>query len=129
MQCPCDPTKKYSDCCKKAHQDIFTVTTAEVLMRSRYSAFVLANIWYLQKSHHSSTRPSKDEKRAIEKWAKSVDWLKLDVKTTTGGSADDDTGTVVFKAFFIENGAMNVIHENSTFCKENKHWVYLGANE
>jgi len=59
MQCPCNPNKKYSDCCKKAHQDIETVQNAEALMRSRYSAFVLADIEYLQKSHHSSTRPSK----------------------------------------------------------------------
>jgi len=129
MECPCDPSKKYSDCCQKAHQNILSVTSAEALMRSRYSAFVLANITYLQRSHHSSTRPSKREKTAIEKWTKSVDWLKLDVLTITESTVADNTGTVEFKAFFMENGAINVIHENSKFCKENKHWVYLGAYE
>jgi SEC-C motif-containing protein len=121
MQCPCNPNKKYSDCCQKAHQNINAVTSAEELMRSRYSAFVLANIEYLQKSHHSTTRPSKREKKEIEKWTKSVNWLKLEVLNTT-------RDTVEFKAFFMENGAINVIHENSKFCKENNHWVYLGAN-
>jgi len=58
-----------------------------------------------------------------------VDWLKLDVLAITGGTADDATGTVAFKAFFMENGVMNVIQENSSFCKENGYWVYLGACE
>ena len=122
MQCPCNPNKKYSDCCKKAHQNINSVTSAEVLMRSRYSAFVLANIEYLQKSHHSTTRPSKQEKREIEKWTKSVNWLKLEILSSTND-------TVAFKAFFMENGAINVIQENSNFSKENGNWAYLGANE
>ncbi|SDW85360.1 SEC-C motif-containing protein [Lutibacter oricola] len=121
MQCPCNPNKTYIECCKKAHLDINSVTTVEQLMRSRYSAFVLANIPYLQKSHHSSTRPSKKEKREIESWTKSVNWLKLEVLNST-------EDTVEFKAFFLENGAVNVIYENSKFVKENEHWVYLGAN-
>jgi SEC-C motif-containing protein len=129
MQCPCNVDKKYSDCCKKAHKNIGSVSSAEVLMRSRYSAFVLANIEYLQKSHHRKTRPSKKEKRDIEKWAKSVKWLKLDVLNTTKGTTNNTTGTVEFKAFFMENGTINVIHENSKFSIENNHWVYVGANE
>ena len=47
-------------------------------MRSRYSAFVLANGDYLMATHHKSTRPIK-EKKAIVKWAKSVQWLKLEI--------------------------------------------------
>jgi SEC-C motif-containing protein len=127
MQCPCTPSKNYNDCCGKAHKNILSVTTAEALMRSRYSAFVLANIAYLQKSHHSSSRPSKIEKRSIEEWTRSVSWLRLEVLGTTKGALDDITGTVEFKAFFMENGKVNVIHENSEFCKENEHWVYVGA--
>ena len=120
MQCPCNPSKKYKDCCQKAHKNIETVSSAEALMRSRHSAFVLANINYLQKSHHSSTRPTKREKRAIEKWTTSVNWIKLEILNTT-------EDTVEFKAFYMEHGINAVIHENSLFCKENNHWVYLKA--
>ncbi len=119
MQCPCNPTKKYRDCCFKAHENIHSVTSAEALMRSRYSAFVIANVAYLQASHHSSTRPSKREKKDILAWTKAVTWIKLEIINTT-------ETTVEFKAFFIENGSIDVIHENSIFCKENDHWVYLG---
>ncbi|MDV7187427.1 YchJ family metal-binding protein [Lutibacter sp. TH_r2] len=122
MQCPCNPEKDYKNCCQIAHKNINSATTAEQLMRSRYSAFVLANIDYLQKSHHSSTRPTKKEKREIEKWTTSVNWLKLEVLNST-------SDTVEFKAYFMENGSINVIHENSKFVKENGHWVYLGAAE
>ena len=129
MQCPCNIHKKYSDCCQKAHQNIGSVSNAEILMRSRYSAFVLANIEYLQKSHHSKTRPSKKENRDIEKWTKSVKWLKLEVLNTVKGTLNDALGTVEFKAYFMENGVFNSIHENSKFTLENNHWVYVGANE
>ena len=128
MQCPCNPSKKYSDCCKKAHQNIETVITAEQLMRSRYSAFVLANINYLHNSHHSTTRPTKKENKEILLWTKSVEWVKLEVLTTSKGSITDLEGTVEFNAFFMVNGKIDVIHENSSFCKENKHWVYYEAN-
>ena len=120
MQCPCNPNKKYSDCCQKAYQNINSVTSAEQLMRSRYSAFVLAKIDYLQISHHISTRPSKKEKKEILKWTKSVDWLLLEVLNAT-------INTVEFKAFFMENGKIDVIHENSSFIKEKNYWVYLSA--
>ncbi|QXP67623.1 YchJ family protein [Polaribacter sp. AHE13PA] len=120
MKCPCNPSKLYVDCCKKAHQNIHTVATPEILMRSRYSAFVMANIDYLQKSHHSTTRPSNLEKKEILTWTKSVEWVKLDVLEST-------ENTVEFKAYFYENGSLNLIHENSFFSKENDHWVYQSA--
>ena len=120
MKCPCNPNKLYSNCCEKAHNNIHSVKTAEALMRSRYSAFVLANIDYLQKSHHSSTRPSNKEKKEILNWTNSVDWIKLEIINST-------ETIVEFKAYFIENGQMDVIHEKSSFIKENDYWTYLKA--
>ena len=120
MNCPCNPNKLYKDCCKKAHKDITTVNSAEQLMRSRYSAFVLANIKYLHKSHHSSTRLSKKEYKELEKWTKSVKWNNLEV-------VNSSENMIEFKASFIENGSFDLIHESSIFCKENNYWVYLNA--
>lgn len=128
MKCPCNPNKNYTDCCKTAHDNINSVETAEQLMRSRYSAFVLANIEYLQKSHHSSSRPKTKDKKEILAWTKSVQWLKLEVINTSKGRKTDTTGTVEFKAYFIENGSIDIIHENSEFSKENNHWVYVKAS-
>ncbi|WP_317132878.1 YchJ family protein [Pseudotamlana haliotis] len=102
--------------------------TAEQLMRSRYSAFVLANGDYLIESQHSKTRQPK-EKKAIINWAKSVQWIKLEVLETTKGQIEDTEGTVTFNAYFYENGKVDVIHEKSAFVKENNLWTYLGLSK
>lgn len=125
MSCPCGTQKTYSECCEPAHKNISSVTTAEQLMRSRYTAFVMANGDYLMDSHHSSTRPT-SEKEAIVSWAKSVSWIRLEVLETTKGGPTDTEGTVSFNALFFENGEVDVIREKSAFVKENGHWSYLG---
>ncbi len=125
ISCPCGSNIKYINCCEIAHKDIKKVKTAEQLMRSRYVAFTMANVGYLMSSHHSSTRPSK-KKKSIEKWAKSVNWIRLEVLETKHGNEDDNKGTVTFNAFYFENGKVEVIHENSAFIKENGNWMYLG---
>lgn len=123
--CFCGSALEYSLCCGKVHTNINAAKTAEQLMRSRYSAFVLANGAYLMQSHHSSTRPLKD-KKAIIIWAKSVTWVKLEIIGKTKGSEHDEEGTVTFNAYYYENGKLEVIHEKSVFKKENTHWTYLG---
>ena len=123
--CFCGNTKRYIDCCKTIHDNILNAKTAEQLMRSRYSAFTQGNGDYLMQSHHSSTRPVKD-KKAIVSWANSVQWIKLEVLSTTKGKENDMEGTVTFKAFFYEKGKVSSIDEKSAFVKENGHWVYLG---
>ena len=123
--CYCGSGISYKTCCAIAHNDIKKVKTAEQLMRSRYTAFVLCNIDYLMESHHSSTRPN-HEKSEILKWAKSVKWISLEVLNCIKGTDLDEEGTVEFKAFFNELNKDMVIHEKSKFVKEDGAWVYLG---
>lgn len=128
MNCPCGSQTPYANCCKKVHENLENARTAEQLMRSRYSAFVLANGDYLMASHHSKTRQPK-EKKAIVAWAKSVQWIKLDVLETTKGLEKDNEGTVTFNAYFYENGKVDCINEKSAFVKENNLWTYLGLSK
>lgn len=123
--CPCGKNIDYNDCCGAIHLSKSKAETAEDLMRSRYTAFTLADGDYLMKSHHSSTRPL-SEKKAIVKWAKSVKWIKLEILNTTKGLENDTEGTVEFKAYFETKGKEQFIHENSTFVREANKWVYLG---
>ena len=128
LNCPCNSNNTYINCCELIHIDISKALTAEQLMRSRYTAFVKANGNYLNKSHHSSTRPkSKKEKLEIVEWAKSVTWIKLEIIGSQNGSINELEGYVEFKAYFLENGIINNIHENSKFVREHGHWVYLEA--
>lgn len=121
MNCYCGTNKPYESCCEIFHLNGGKTVTAEQLMRSRYSAFVLANGDYLMQTHHESTRPIK-EKEAIVAWAKSVQWLKLEILETT-------EDTVTFNAFFTYKGEADYIHENSKFVKQNSIWYYLGYTE
>ncbi|NQY28613.1 MAG: SEC-C domain-containing protein [Flavobacteriaceae bacterium] len=123
--CPCGSNKTFGNCCAIAHNNIEEVSTAEQLMRSRYTAYALGNIEYLMSSHHSLTRPNKEQDEILN-WTKSVIWLSLEILNSSNGSASDIEGTVEFKAHFEEVGATQVIHEHSKFVKENGHWVYLG---
>lgn len=128
MNCYCGNNKTYKKCCEVFHLNNGKTETAEQLMRSRYSAFVLADGDYLMDTHHGSTRPIK-EKKAIVKWAKSVQWIKLEVLEITNGLESDIEGTVTFNAYFYENGNIDVIHEKSAFLKENNQWLYLGLRK
>ena len=127
MNCYCGTNKTYQNCCEVFHLNNGKTESAEQLMRSRYSAFVLANGDYLMATHHKSTRPIK-EKKAIVKWAKSVQWIRLEVLETSEGTKDDIEGTVNFSAYFFENGKVDVIHEKSAFVKEDNSWYYLGLS-
>lgn len=128
MNCYCGSLNPFTNCCEKVHKNLAEAKTAEQLMRSRYSAFVVANGDYLMASHHTKTRNLK-EKKSIVAWAKSVQWIKLEILETSKGKQNDSEGTVTFNAYFYERGTIEVIHEKSAFVKENNHWKYLGLSK
>ena len=126
MNCPCGRNTEYKNCCAKSHQDISNALTAEDLMRSRFTAFTKANGDYLLLSHHSTTRPENSSE--IVTWARSVEWISLEILNTTKGVENDSEGTVEFKAHFKEKGKKRFIHEDSKFVREGRNWMYLGFN-
>lgn len=123
-RCLCGNNQTFEKCCGLIHDGKKDVETAEELMRSRYSAFVIANGDYLMNSHASKTRDI-SSKSETEKWAKSVKWLRLEIIDTTNGKLGDKTGVVEFKAHFKEKIFKRCIHERSNFIIEDGKWVYL----
>jgi len=124
MNCPCNQLRNYEECCGKIHQLIFNAQTAEELMRSRYSAFVLDKMDYLKLSHARSTVHTFNFS-SVSIWTKSVKWFKLEILLIQNGNKNDSTGFVEFKAYYEENSTLNHIHGKSRFIKEDQHWVYL----
>ncbi|MQM32004.1 MAG: hypothetical protein CRU78_16430, partial [Candidatus Accumulibacter phosphatis] len=55
--CPCGSERPYAECCGPLH-DGAAAPDAAALMRSRYSAYVLAIEAYLLSTWHPSTRPT-----------------------------------------------------------------------
>ncbi|WP_378187896.1 YchJ family protein [Aquimarina sp. W85] len=126
--CPCGKKQPYNVCCAPIHTNIARAVTAEDLMRSRYTAFVMANGNYLMQSHHTTTRPINDKLKIIT-WAKAVQWIRLEILQVIRGSATDLDGEVHFIAYFFEDGQVQNIDEHSKFVRENDHWSYLGIVE
>ena len=125
MKCYCCSDIEFADCCQPFTGGISKPLTAEKLMRSRYSAYAIAAVEYLVKTTHPSMRKFHDAE-AIESWAKSSIWEKLEIVAKSGGEVKDKAGVVEFKAYFAdaESGAQ-VHHEISSFRKELGRWFFV----
>lgn len=124
--CPCGSKIAKEQCCMPIINGDKNAATAEALMRSRYVAYTLAKVNYLLLSHHSKTRPTK-EKNSIERWAKSVQWVGLQLLSKEAGLENDQIGMVEFRALYIEDGKLHEIHEKSLFEREKGKWVYTSG--
>jgi SEC-C motif-containing protein len=119
--CPCLSGEQYNDCCGRFHRGNAEAPTAEQLMRSRYSAFVVRDAAYLLRTWHPDTRPGELELDPA------TEWRRLDIVSTNRGGPLDSEGTVEFKAHFRHDGERGVHHETSRFRRENRRWFYLDA--
>ena len=116
--CPCGGGS-YGACCGPFLDDAEAPSTAERLMRSRYTAFALHDRRYLLRSWHPSTRP-----RRLE-LDDHTEWRRLVVIDTVAGSPDDETGVVEFRAIYREGGVRGELHERSRFVRDAGRWSYL----
>lgn len=118
--CPCGTGGVYGSCCGPIHADGAGLgTTAEQLMRARYSAYALKDGPFLLTSWHPDHRPDSvsfpDEQR----------WLGLTIVDTTGGGGLQTEGTVEFKATFTRGEQHFELHELSSFRREGGKWLYV----
>ncbi|MCX7125024.1 MAG: YchJ family metal-binding protein [Gammaproteobacteria bacterium] len=120
--CPCGSQKLFSACCEPYINGTKNAQTPEILMRSRYSAYSLAKIDYIQKTMCGKAAKDYDPINA-HRWASDVHWIGLAVKHTS--KIKKDTGTVTFTARFSENGKENSIDEKSIFKKIKGVWFYV----
>ncbi|WP_254779959.1 MULTISPECIES: YchJ family protein [unclassified Arthrobacter] len=120
--CPCLSGEQYGDCCGRFHSGEADAPTAEQLMRSRYSAFVVLDPGYLLRTWHPSTRPDSMELDP------DMQWRRLDIVSTTNGGPLDTAGTVEFAAHYRLDGDRGVQRELSRFVREDKRWFYVDGD-
>lgn len=118
--CFCGSELNYTHCCEPFHHDSQHAITAQALMRSRYSAYVLQNADYLLSTWYKSTRP-----KELDFSHENVTWKKLEILSTKKGGEKDDKGRVEFQAFYEQNGQSLVMHEISRFKKFGGKWFYV----
>jgi SEC-C motif domain protein len=100
------------------HEGRTAAATAEQLMRSRYSAFVVRDAAYLLRTWSAATRP-----RELD-LEDDIEWTGLEILGSTGGSAFHAEGTVEFRADYVAEGEAGHQQEDSRFLRENGAWVY-----
>lgn len=89
-------------------------------MRSRYSAFVLAQADYLLATWHPRTRPASLLLETETKW--------LGLEVLSHQSSGPDQATVEFVARSRRGGgSAQRLHEVSEFVREDGRWLYVEA--
>lgn len=125
--CPCGSQTTYDQCCGIYIDTKVYPQTPEQLMRSRYTAYSLANIDYIIKTMKGIPLTNFNANEAKE-WAQSITWLRLQVLQAY--LETPEKGFVEFSAAFIDRNTLKVIHELSEFHKENDVWFYVhGINK
>ena len=121
--CPCGSNSAYTSCCEPLIHGARAASTAEQLMRYRYSAYVKKELGYLLSSLHPEHRSDYDE-RSSRAWSESAEWHGIRIVKTAGGEADDTEGQVEFVVSYTEKGLKQEHHELSSFKKENGTWFF-----
>jgi SEC-C motif-containing protein len=126
--CPCGSGLSYEECCRPLILGERAASSAEQLMRSRYSAYVEKEIPYLRTSLHPDHRKDYDEKSSRE-WAESAEWHGLQILETAGGGPDDAEGEVEFVVSFTQKGVRQEHHERSQFSRHGGDWYFVSGKE
>jgi SEC-C motif-containing protein len=118
--CPCGSGRPLAACCGVYLENQAEPPTAEALMRSRYTAFVLRHAEYLLATWDPTNRPKR-----LDLAQDRTEWLGLEILRTESGSEEDSDGRVEFIARFRSQGMEQALHEDSRFRKQAGRWFYV----
>lgn len=121
--CPCGSGVPYSECCEPIISGDRQATTAEQLMRARYSGYVFAKMDFVFESTHPDHREGYDH-AGTKEWAETAEWQGLEIINTDKGGKDDSVGEVEFIARFIEKGNNRAHHEAGQFKRKDGRWYF-----
>lgn len=119
-ECPCGSLLPYVECCGMYHTQKTHAPTAETLMRSRYSAFVLQLSEYVLATWDKTTRP-----KTLDFEEDQTVWTRLEILNCKKGLAKDEKGLVEFKAHYQLHDKEYILHELSRFVRRQGQWFYL----
>lgn len=122
-RCPCGSAQPLADCCGRYHAGQLA-PTAESLMRSRYSAYVLGLIDYLKDTTLPAQQPdlNLDSMRA---WSEQSTWLGLQVEESELLEGTPAHAQVVFTARWSDAEGEHTHRECSAFVHCDDRWYFL----
>jgi SEC-C motif-containing protein len=125
VNCPCGSEKTYKECCEPIIKGKKKAETAEALMRSRYTAYVVGEVEYLGRTLDSRGREEFDIESTRE-WSKDTDWKELEIVSVEQGGLDDENGIVEFIARYEMDEQLLEHHERASFKKSDAgEWEFV----
>lgn len=121
--CPCTSGRPLEECCQPLI-DGAPAPTAEALMRSRYTAFVLGRLEHLDRTLAPEKREDVDHAE-VEASSREAEGLGLEVRTA---AEDGDTATVEYVARFKLHGQQIAHHELARFRRDGDGWLYVDGD-
>ncbi|MDG1581373.1 YchJ family protein [Pseudomonas sp. GOM6] len=121
--CHCGSGDPLEACCDKYHQGT-PAPSAEALMRSRYSAYVLGLIDYLR----DTTLPAQQsglDLAGIRAWSLGSTWLGLEVESSEVIGAQPEHAFVTFTASWHDGTSQHSHRERSAFVQRNGRWYFI----
>ena len=126
IDCPCGAVNAAGDklsfdsCCGPLLHQLTSAITAEQLMRSRYTAYVMSDFNYLRQTWHPDTCPSDlNESNCIK-------WLGLQILSCS--ESEQELAEVHFVARYKIHGRAEKLEEHSRFKKINHTWFYVDGD-
>ncbi len=117
--CTCGSGKLFEACCESLLSGQRPASTAEELMRSRFTAHVAQDFVYLHRTYlETAKKPYVEETPTTD-----ISWTKLEIHAHEPGSSPD-IAFVEFSAYFVEGGADRVLQEKSEFRRIDSQWYY-----
>lgn len=124
--CYCCSEKNYQACCEPYHLGTALPSTPEQLMRSRYSAFSIKDMAYIEKTMREKALQVADLEQT-EEWLNHINWKNLSVLKSE--SSKESSGVVHFIAEYEENGQARRLEEISEFKKIAGKWYYVHGRQ
>ena len=124
--CPCGSGLSLAECCGPCLDGAAWPSSAEALMRSRYSAYALGRYDWLVESTHPDFREGLSAEKLAEQ-GKDVRWLRLEMgrcedDAPVGENGDD---IVEFRAFYELDGIPRQLGEKSFFRRKDDKVYYV----
>lgn len=121
--CPCGSGLPLATCCQPLHLGQ-PATSAEALMRSRYSAYVLGNIDYLRATTLPVQQSALDTE-AMREWSNNSQWLGLSVEAHQPLGGAPPRSTVTFVARWRDAQGEHAHREHSAFVQLDDRWYFI----
>lgn len=121
--CPCGSGLALASCCGPIIDGELVAPSAEALMRSRYSAFVLRKLDHVERTHAAEIRDDFNRAEA-ERMAEECEWRSLEIRQV---SEEADSAKIEFVIRFRRDKQDMVQVELASFRREAGAWLYAGG--